>query len=105
MTPLCKEAQIQGLTGWKAKPFTRADFDSNLVNILLEWLRRKIRSGRDPSNNPLVHCGAPVKDRQRLETRTGDDCKSSVESVNTVELTVHTTTSFDQPIRIPEQFS
>lgn len=36
MTPLCKEAQIQGRTGWKAKPFTRADLDSNFVNMIGE---------------------------------------------------------------------
>ena len=34
MTPLCKEAQTQGRFGWKANPFTRADFDSNLVSMV-----------------------------------------------------------------------
>ena len=35
MTPLCNEAHTHGRTGWKAKPFTRADLDSNLVNIVV----------------------------------------------------------------------
>ena len=34
MTPLCSEAQIHGRTGWKAKPLTRADLDSNLVSMV-----------------------------------------------------------------------
>jgi hypothetical protein len=34
ITPLCNEAQTQGRTGWKAKPFTRADLLSNLVNMV-----------------------------------------------------------------------
>ena len=34
MTPLWREAAIHGLTGWKAKPLTRADLDSNLVSMV-----------------------------------------------------------------------
>jgi hypothetical protein len=34
ITPLCNEAHTHGRTGWNAKPFTRADLDSNLVNML-----------------------------------------------------------------------
>lgn len=33
MTPLCNVAHIHGRTGWKARPFTRADLLSNLVSI------------------------------------------------------------------------
>ena len=50
ITPLCKEAQTQGRFGWKANPLTRADFDSNFVNIMrlleiftLRWLLSFIR--------------------------------------------------------------
>ena len=35
MTPLCREASIQGLVGWKERPFTRGDFVSNLVSIVI----------------------------------------------------------------------
>ena len=34
MTPLCSEAATHGRTGWKAKPLTRADLDSNLVSMV-----------------------------------------------------------------------
>ena len=32
---MCNDAHIHGRTGWKAKPFTRADLLSNLVSIAL----------------------------------------------------------------------
>ena len=42
MTPLCSEAATQGRTGWKARPFTRADLDSNLVSMVVDVCEREM---------------------------------------------------------------
>ena len=73
MTPLWRDARIQGRAGWKDRPFTRGDLVSNLVSIL---------SSRQPHSSE-------TQSRVNLLLETEEDA-AEYEKVTTVQCSCQT---------------
>jgi hypothetical protein len=69
MVEECSETRIHGRFGWKAIPFAREDFDSNLVSILGEVVEVMVGYWQGASA-PGIGNGTTIRPRPDLRTNT-----------------------------------